>query len=506
MRKFIVALSLAAATPAFAQAGPQPQAALAPPAAGIEAAAPAVDAAFRAWAARADTPGLVWGVVRDGRLVHFGGQGIQDVENNRPVGPETLFRIASMSKVFTALAILKLRDEGRLQLDALAETYVPELRNWRYPTSDSPRIRVRDLLAHTGGLVTDNPWGDRQQPLSEEEFTRMLSEGVPLSRAAGTAYEYSNFGYALLGRIIGNVSGRPYKDYIEQEILRPLGMGSTGYEIAESPLERRAIGYRREGNGWRREPDMAHGAFGAMGGIQTSATDYARWVAFLLSAWPPRDGAEEGPVRRASVRELAEGLNHPQLADRPGPAECAQAAVYGMGLRVAADCDLGLSLAHGGGYPGYGSYMLLLPGRGVGIFAFANGTYQAPVVPVWAAAAALEEAGLIPARTLAVSELLAAAYRGTGDIYRAGGVEQAGPLLAMNFLLDRSAEEWRRDLASLRLVIGECETGVPIQPTGLLSGRFTWRCQRGSLQGELLLAPTATPSIQELSFTVVPLQ
>ena len=82
-----------------------------------------------------------------------------------------------MSKAFTALAILKLRDEGRLPLDAPAETYVPEMRDWRYPTSDSPRIRVRDLLSHVAGFVTDNPWGDRQQVLPEAEFTRDAARG-----------------------------------------------------------------------------------------------------------------------------------------------------------------------------------------------------------------------------------------------------------------------------------------------------------------------------------------
>jgi CubicO group peptidase (beta-lactamase class C family) len=111
-----------------------------------------------------------------------------------------------MSKAFTALAILKLRDEGRLSLDATAETYVPEMRGWRYPSADSPRITVRDLLSHTGGLVTDDPWGDRQQVLTPAEFTRMIRDGVPFTRTPGTAFEYSNFGYALLGRIITNVS------------------------------------------------------------------------------------------------------------------------------------------------------------------------------------------------------------------------------------------------------------------------------------------------------------
>ena len=177
---------------------------------------------------------------------------------------------------------------------------------------------MRDLLTHTAGFVTDDPWGDRQTPLPEAEFTRLLQDGVPFTRAPGLAMEYSNLGYALLGRIVANVSGQPYKDYVTRLIFTPLGMASTGYDVAASPAERRALGYRWEDDAWQLEPTMAHGAFGAMGGLQTSANDYAKWVAFLLSAWPPRDGADAGPVRRATVRELAQGSNFPALRAAAG--------------------------------------------------------------------------------------------------------------------------------------------------------------------------------------------
>lgn len=501
--RLIVALLLGASAPLSAQT-------VDPPAAvALDPAVAAVDGHFRRFQQESHVPGLVWGIVRDGRLVHVASAGVQDLDARRPVGTDTLFRIASMSKAFTALAILKLRDEGRLSLDAPAEQYVPEMRGWRYPTTDSPRIRVRDLLSHAAGFVTDNPWGDRQQPLPEAEFTRMLAEGVPFSRTPAMAYEYSNFGYALLGRIVANVSGMPYDQYIRQEIMLPLGMTSTGYDVAASPPERRALGYRWQDEAWRREPDMAHGAFGAMGGVESSAADYARWTAFLLSAWPPRDGPDQGPVRRASVRELAQGLNFPWVAQRPGDAgdeACRQAAAYGMGFRVAVDCDVGTTLAHGGGYPGYGSYLLLLPDQGVGIFAFANRTYAAPVPPVWDAAIALHRAGWLRPRPIAVSEALAAGYRAAGAMYRAGSVQAAGELLAMNFLMDRSAEDWARDLAGLRLVVGECGTDAPITATTAMEGRFAWTCERGSLRGELLLAPTFPAGIQELHLEVVPLE
>lgn len=487
---------------ASAQAAPPPPA----PAATIDSVAPRIDALFRRFQQDAHVPGIVWGIVRDGRLVHFGASGVQDNETRRPVTADTLFRIASMSKAFTALAILKLRDDARLSLDALAETYVPELGGWTYPTGDSPRIRVRDLLSHVGGFVTDDPWGDRQTPLPEAEFTQMLRTGVPFTRAPQTAYEYSNFGYALLGRIVTNVSGRPFEEYIRDEIMAPLGMASTGHDIARAPQQRRALGYRWENDAWSREPDMAPGAFGAMGGVQTSANDYARWVAFLLSAWPPRDGPEQGPARRASVRELAQGANFPALGTRPGGRSngCPQAVTYGMGMRVASDCALGFTLSHGGGYPGYGSFLLLLPEQGVGLFAFANRTYGAPVAPIWDAAAELREAGLLAARPLPVSPALATNYAAAGAMYRASNLAPGRERLAMNFLMDRSAENWAREFARLRREVGECSTGAPITATGALAGRFQWTCERGRLDGQLLLAPTNPPTIQALRLNVAP--
>lgn len=461
-----------------------------------------IDRGFDEYRLDAHVPGLIYGVVIDGRLAHVKGFGVQDLETHRPVTAETLFRIASMTKSFTALSILKLRDEGRLSLDAPVETYIPEVRGWQYPTEDSPRIRVRDLLTHTAGFVTDDPWGDRQTPLPEADFTRFLSDSVPFTRPPGTAMEYSNLGYAMLGRVIANVAQQPYKDYVERSFLGPLGMTSSGYEVALAPADRRALGYRWEYEAWHLEPTMAHGAFGAMGGLQTSANDYARYVAWLLSAWPPRDGTDTGPLKRASVRELAQGANFPQFRPRPGRSgagTCRQASTYGMGWWVAIDCDLGTTLSHSGGYPGYGSHVLLLPDYGVGIFAFANRTYSGPRAPVWDAAIALQKAGVLKARESKVSDALARAYSAVVRMYASGAVNSAGDLLAMNFLLDRSGEGWARELATLKSQVGDCEASEAIVATGELSGDFTWRCDHGRLTGSLLLAPTRPPRIQALS-------
>jgi CubicO group peptidase (beta-lactamase class C family) len=240
--------------------------------------------------------------------------------------------------------------------------------------------------------------------------------------------------------------------------------------------------------------------------VQTSARDYARWIAFLLSAWPARDGPETGPVRRASVREMAHGSNFPQSDQRTGPAgqPCHVASAYGMGLSAERDCELGTILSHSGGYPGYGSYMMLLPERGIGLFAFTNGTYSAPVPQLVEAAALLHRTGLIPPRPVPQNSGLTTAYRTAGAIYAAGSVEPGRPLLAMNFLMDRSAEHWRRDLAQLKQQVGECRTDAPVQPVHNLLGRFSWTCERGTLRGALMLAPTDPAGIQSLRFRVVP--
>ncbi|WP_420136228.1 serine hydrolase domain-containing protein [Sphingomonas sp.] len=461
------------------------------------------DRIFADWQRNAHVPGLVYGIVVDGKLVHVRGSGVQDVESNRPVTADSLFRIASMSKAFTALAILKLRDEGKLSLDAPAETYVPEMRGWKMPTTDSPRITVRNLLTHSAGFVEDNPWGDRQQLLPEADFTAMLRAGVPFANAPGLGMEYSNFGYATLGRIVSNVSHLRYQDYIRQNLIVPLGMRSTGYDIFTSPPARRAIGYRWQDNQWLREPDMKDGAFGAMGGVETSANDYAHWVSFLLSAWPARDDPQAGPIARATVREIVTGDNFVTASMRnpaTGAAPCRQAVTYGMAWRVIDDCDLGRVVTHTGGYPGYGSVVLLLPDKGVGLFAFASRTYASPGPPTYRVLLALQKAGLIPDRPRDASAGLASAYQAARAVWRSGDIGAAP--LAMNMPLDQNAAQWKATLADLRAKVGNCTTDAPIQPVSDMEGRFSWICDHGTIAGRVQRAPTQELKLQALNFTV----
>jgi serine-type D-Ala-D-Ala carboxypeptidase/endopeptidase len=474
--------------------------ATAAPAATLEELIPEFDRIMGDYGQAAPQPGMVYGIVKDGRLIHVRGFGVQDLEAKRPVTADSLFRIASMSKAFTALAVLKLRDKGGLRLDDPAERYVPELKAWRYPTADSPKITVRNLLTHTAGFVEDNPWGDRQQPLPEAEFTAMLQSGIPWSRAPGLAYEYSNFGYATLGRIVTNVSRQSYQSYIARALFQPLGMASTTFDIFRSRPERRALGYRWQDGAWVREPDMADGAFGAMGGVETSARDYAKWVAFMLSAWPARDHADAGPVKRATVREMVEGSNMVQGTVRStsfGGTPCRQAVAYGLGWRVIDDCDLGRVVTHGGGYPGYGTIVLLLPDKGIGIFAFANRTYHSPQPAAWRVLFAMQKAGLLQDRAVPVSPGLARAYGHARAIWQRGDV--TGAPLADNFLLDRDAERWRAEIARVKREVGECQGSEAVSA---MEGFFTWTCEKGRLRGRVQRAPTPEVTIQALSYAV----
>ena len=201
----------------------------------LEAAFPEVDRLVREFLEREHVPGAAWGIVVDGKVAHIGTGGFRNLANQQPVAGDTVFRIASMTKSFTAMAILQLRDAGKLSLDDPAEKYVPELRKLHYPTTDSPRLTLRHLLTHSGGFPEDNPWGDQQLARSEEELTAFLREGIPFSNPPGTAYEYSNYGFAILGRVVARVSGMPYTQYVEQKILRPLHMESTTLEPSAVP-------------------------------------------------------------------------------------------------------------------------------------------------------------------------------------------------------------------------------------------------------------------------------
>ncbi|HUG30479.1 MAG TPA: serine hydrolase domain-containing protein, partial [Candidatus Limnocylindria bacterium] len=229
------------------------------------------DRTFAGW----HVPGLAYGVVLNGELIHGRGLGTLRVGEDATPTPSSIFRIASMTKSFTAATVLLLRDEGRLRLDDPIADYVPELANVQLPTTDSPPITIRHLLTMTAGFPTDDPWGDRQQGLDLGEFSKLLAGGLSFAWAPGTRFEYSNTGYGILGRLITNVTGREYREAVRERILQPLGMHSTGYLEAEVAEERKAHGYIWRNGEYLEEPIDGYGALASMGGIFTTVEDLA---------------------------------------------------------------------------------------------------------------------------------------------------------------------------------------------------------------------------------------
>jgi D-alanyl-D-alanine-carboxypeptidase/D-alanyl-D-alanine-endopeptidase len=452
-----------------------------------------IDAVYAAYAQEHQIPGVAAGIVQDGHLVHVTTIGLADMEASRPVAAPTAFRIASMTKNMTALAILSLRDKGRLALDAPVSEYVPQFASVRPATVDSPPVTVRHLLTHTAGFVTDDPWGDRVLGMTPAELDAIIATGTLFARPPGIAFEYSNLGYGLAGRVLTNVSGEPYQSYISRTILEPLGMARTTFDAIAAMKDDYAQPYRLDDGQWSRERVEPDGEVGAMGGLATTVPDYARYVAFLLSAWPARDDPETGPVRRASVRELALWSAPPYGIDgRPQTP-----TAYGDGLQNSLDPKLGRVLHHSGGLPGYGSHVLMLPERGWGVFAFGNRTYAHMARIAWRVAEMLVEAA--PPRPVATpSTALARAIEAVVEAYAAGRIEAARSVFAVNFLLDTPARFRDAELAGLKTKLGEGRLDS-IEPTHTLAGRFTLACEKGRLKGTIILSPDATPGIQKLT-------
>jgi CubicO group peptidase (beta-lactamase class C family) len=251
----------------------------------LESAMPEVDQILRRFVADKKIPGMVWGVVIDGRLAHVESAGVRDRSSNAPVTAGTVFRIASMTKSFTALAVLKLRDEGKLSLEDPVSKWIPEFARMELPTLDTAPLRIRQLMSHSAGFPEDNPWGDQQLSVSDADLTQWLRRGIPFSTPPGSRYEYSNYAFGLLGRVVTKASGMPYEKYVRAEILAKLGMDASTFEFSEEPANARAAGYRLQPDGtYLEEAPLPHGVFGSMGGLLTTATDLGKYVAFHLSA------------------------------------------------------------------------------------------------------------------------------------------------------------------------------------------------------------------------------
>jgi CubicO group peptidase (beta-lactamase class C family) len=477
-------------------------------------------------------PGLAYGIVRDGALVHSGGRGQRWLGGPVP-DASTVFRIASMTKSVTAATVLLLRDEGALGLDDEVTRHVPEVAALRPPTDDAPPLTIRSLLTMTAGLPTDDPWGDRQQDLPDDDFGRLIAAGgLVFAWTPGTAYEYSNTGYALLGRVISAAAGgRPYADVVTDRVLAPLGMRSSVFRAEEVPAERLALGYRPgPTGGWEEVPFAGHGSYAAMGGLFSTVADLATWVGGFTAAFPPRDDADDAaggprhPLPRAGRREqqqphraLAPLVAWQSIAEPP----VVRGQAYGFGLVVEHDPALGTVVGHGGGYPGFGSHMRWHPASGTGVVVLGNATYA----PASRLGARLLELALTPAPGLApwscwlpqplprdasraMAAATAAARTDVNRLVDSWDDALAARLLAPNVAADEPLDRRRAAIERVHADVGPLRPDQPDENPAQSSSpahAVWWRVGAGGrVRLEIRMNPERPPRVQTLAVAAVP--
>lgn len=292
---------------------------------------------------------------------------------------DTPFRIASCTKSFTALALMILRREGRIGLDDAVVDHLPELKV-EAPAA-WPTLRIRHLLSMSGGLATDNPWGDRQESRSRAELSAWLSAGLRLIFAPGSAFEYSNLGYSILGEVITRLSGVDYREFVRERIIDPVGLDHTRFAAAE--LDSTADGYHREPalpgqpGGWTPQPPTGPGVFSPIGGLYSTVSDLARWAGLYLSLEVPQ-GAR---FTAADLVEAQQPLNHAYSGPAVAPLSGYTTQAYGYGLVIETFSDHGTVVSHSGGYPGFTTYMCWHKESGYTVIASANGTHSSVAAP-----------------------------------------------------------------------------------------------------------------------------
>jgi CubicO group peptidase (beta-lactamase class C family) len=479
----------------------------------------AADAIVSDFFDRGGQPAIAYGIVAGGELAHSAGFGAR-VLGAGPPDAETVFRIASMSKSFTASAILLLRDAGALALDDPAVQYVPELAGWTYAAADAAPVTIRQLLTMTAGFPTDDPWGDRQQGLPIAAFDQLLAGGVSFNWAPGTRFEYSNLGYAILGRVLSAASGAGYDEFIRTRLLAPLGLDRTGFSADEFQPGNLAAGYRHGLGGWGEVPFDPYGAFAPMGGVFSTVADLARWVAGFAAAFPPDgDGGDDAhPLGRASRRQmqLPQAVTGWRAAARLPGGPPAPPEYYGFGLFVDEDPSIGRVVSHSGGYPGFGTNMRWHPATGIGVIALGNGTY-APMSPLTGLVLAALVPGsnayqvaLAPATTGAAAgapwpETLAAQQavnRLLGDWDDAA----ADALFTENVALDGPYSERRHTIGLIRERIGAftADAARPAESDTPAHRRWWLTGDSGSAAAQIQLSPEGSPRVMSLTLAVPP--
>ena len=298
----------------------------------------------------ADGPGAVIGILKDGNFIHRKAYGLADLEWNTQLVPEAVFRIASVTKQFTAVAIMMLKERGLVALDASMDAYLPE-----FPLQGR-KVTVRHLLNHTSGIksYSDVPEFMREKSRLHLSLAKLvdLIKDRPFDFEPGEHHLYNNSGYVLLGAIIERLSGYKYRDFLKREIFEPLGMERTCYLFDEMIVGKRAPGYWRTTRGIEHVPPMSMTWPSAAGGLGSTVDDLALW---------DRAIREHRLISKATFDSMLE------------PTMLTDGSTFPYGFGWGTGAYLGRRLYHHlGGLPGFSSQMMQFLDEDVTIILLAN--------------------------------------------------------------------------------------------------------------------------------------
>ncbi len=301
-------------------------------------------------------PGASLGVIKDGRIIYKQAYGLADVENNVRATPSTNYRLASVTKQFTATAVLKLVDQGKLSLDSRLIDILPGMPNYAHD------VRIRHLLNHTSGLVDYEDFVPDSQTVQvlDADVLKLLSKIDSVYFPAGAKFRYSNSGYALLALVVEAMSGQSFAQFLKQNIFEPLGMNLTvAFQNGISTVDHRAFGHSRTDKGFVRTDQSNTSAVLGDGGIYSSVEDFLKWDQELYT-----NHVISSSLRRESFT--------------PGVLKDGKRTTYGFGWYIEPYKNLA-SIFHTGSTRGFRNAIFRLPEQHLTVIILTNRNEGEPI-------------------------------------------------------------------------------------------------------------------------------
>jgi CubicO group peptidase (beta-lactamase class C family) len=463
-----------------------------------------LDAMFGAFIAAEQAPGLVYGLVGPDGLHHSRGFGRRDDSGDVP-DLDTIFPIASMSKSFFACAALIARDRGLISLQDPIDKWVPEFRLSDLGIEPDGTPTIEMLFSMSAGLPEDDSWVDPVIDVPMKALLGIVEDGVRLSYPPGSGFEYSNLGYQMGCLAVSRAVGKPIEKFVEQEILRPLGLSSTFTDTSVPHGAAQAAGHSLDLDGnWVPYPVLTSDAFLGASGLVSTVRDLARWVTWLGAAFRPQEQEQEVVLSRMSRREMQRVHIpiQPVLIYSDSGAMRSDMVGYGLGLMTQEDAHRGTLVHHSGGLPGFHLHMRWHPRSGNGVVVLTN-SRRGDVAAV--AAGALGHAlarQRVPSGTLQLWPDTTRLRAKTDSLIRDWSDVLAAEIFSDNVDLERSLGERRKEIEALVDKVGPLlePRDEPAVISAVTPADVTWSIP--GMNGELIcmihLTPVGPARVQEI--------